>query len=150
MLYKGLIFGFVLLGFAQLGKAQSGIVEVEKDSLINLLQEFRAENDINPTTARVISLGSKVVDKKSGKRVKVRGFRVQVFSGGNRSDAYAVQARFQRSYKDIGAYVTYEEPNYRVKVGDFRSRSEATNFMRELRSQYTNVFVFTEDVWAYE
>src|SRR5690606_39390579 len=107
-------------------------------------------NKLKPINARIFSFVSKVVEKKSGKRVKVRGFRVQVFSGRNRSDAYAVQARFQRSYKDIGAYVTYEEPNYRVKVGDFRSRSEATNFMRELRSQYTNVFVFTEDVWAYE
>lgn len=150
MLYKGLIFGFVLIGLAQLSKAQSGIVEVEKDSLINLLQEFRAENGINPTTARMVSLGSKVIDKKSGKRVKVRGFRVQIFSGSSRSDAYAVQSRFQTSYRDIGSYVTYDEPNYRVKVGDFRSRSEATNFMRELRSQYSNVFVFTEDVWAYE
>ncbi|NGM65610.1 SPOR domain-containing protein [Sphingobacterium sp. SGR-19] len=150
MLYKGLIFGFILIGLAQVSKAQSGIVEVEKDSLINLLQEFRAENGINPTTARMISLGSKVVDKKSGKRVKVRGFRVQIFSGSSRSDAYAVQSRFQTSYKDIGSYVTYDEPNYRVKVGDFRSRSEATNFMRELRSQYSNVFVFTEDVWAYQ
>ncbi|HLT87038.1 MAG TPA: SPOR domain-containing protein [Sphingobacterium sp.] len=150
MLYKGLIFGFVLIGLAQLSKAQSGIVEVEKDSLINLLQEFRAENGINPTTARMVSLGSKVVDKKSGKRVKVRGFRVQIFSGSSRSDAYAVQSKFQTSYRDIGSYVTYDEPNYRVKVGDFRNRAEATNFMRVLRSQYSNVFVFTEDVWAYE
>lgn len=150
MLYKGLIFGFLLIGLAQFSKAQSGIVEVEKDSLINLLQEFRAENGINPTTARMISLGSKVIDKKSGKRVKVRGFRVQIFSGSSRGDAYAVQSRFQTSYKDLGSYVTYDEPNYRVKVGDFRNRAEATNFMRELRSQYSNVFVFTEDVWAYE
>lgn len=150
MLYKGLIVGFVLIGLTQLGKAQSGIVDVEKDSLISLLQEFRAENSINPTTARLVSLGSKVSDKKSGKRVKVRGFRVQIFSGSSRSDAYAVQSNFETSYKDIGSYVTYDEPNYRVKVGDFRSRSEATGFMRELRSQYSNVFVFTEDVWAYE
>ncbi|PRD48778.1 SPOR domain-containing protein [Sphingobacterium haloxyli] len=150
MLHKGLIFGFVLIGLAQFSKAQSGIVEVEKDSLINLLQAFRAENGINPSTSRMISLGSKVVDKKNGKRVKVRGFRVQIFSGSSRSDAYAVQSRFQTSYKDIGSYVSYDEPNYRVKVGDFRSRSEATSFMRELRSQYSNVFVFTEDVWAYE
>lgn len=150
MLYKGLIFGFLLLGTAQISKAQSGIVEVEMDSLINLLQEFRAENGINPSTARMVSLGSKVVDKKNGKRVKVRGFRVQIFSGSSRNAAYAAQASFERSYKGIGAYVTYAEPNYRVKVGDFRSRAEATNFMRELRSQYNNVFIFTEDVWAYE
>ena len=150
MLYKGLIFGFFLLGTAQFSNAQSGIVEVEKDSLINLLQEFRAEQGINPTTTRRVSLGSKVVDKKNGKRVKVRGFRVQIFSGSSRNAAYAAQASFERSYKGIGAYVTYAEPNYRVKVGDFRSRAEATNFMRELRSQYNNVFIFTEDVWAYE
>lgn len=149
MLYKGLIFGFLLLGTAQISKAQSGIVEVEMDSLINLLQEFRAENGINPSTARMVSLGSKV-DKRNGKRVKVRGFRVQIFSGSSRNAAYAAQASFERSYKGIGAYVTYAEPNYRVKVGDFRSRAEATNFMRELRSQYNNVFIFTEDVWAYE
>ncbi len=150
MLYRGLILAFICIGCTQIAQAQSGIVEVQKDSLISLLQEFRAENGINPTTARLVSLGSKVVDKKNAKRVKVRGFRVQVFSGANRSEAYAVQARFQNSYSDIGSYVTYDEPNYRVKVGDFRSRTDATAFMRELRSQYNNVFVFTEDIWVYE
>ncbi|KGE14695.1 SPOR domain-containing protein [Sphingobacterium deserti] len=150
MLYKGLILGFVLLGYIQISNAQTGVVEVQKDSLIGLLQQYRAENGINPTTARMVSLGSKVVDKKNAKRVKVRGFRVQIFSGASRNEAYVVQSRFQNAYKDIGSYVTYNEPNYRVKVGDFRSRAEATNFMRVLRSQYSNVFVFTEEIWAYE
>src|SRR5690606_36259327 len=140
MLYRGVILGFLLVGLIQTGRAQSGVVEVQKDSLINLLQEFRAENGIKPSTARMVSLGSKAVDKKNGKRVKVRGFRVQIFSGSSRNAAYAAQASFERSYKGIGAYVTYAEPNYRVKVGDFRSGAEATNFMRELRCQYDNVF----------
>ncbi|GHE29329.1 SPOR domain-containing protein [Sphingobacterium griseoflavum] len=150
MLYKGLLLAFACIGIVQIGKAQSGVVEVQKDSLISLLQEFRAENGINPTTARMVSLGSRVIDKKNAKRVKVRGFRVQIFSGSSRNDAYAVQSRFQNAYKDISSYVSYDEPNYRVKVGDFRSRAEATSFMRVLRSQYNNVFVFTEDIWAYE
>ncbi|TDS14911.1 SPOR domain-containing protein [Sphingobacterium paludis] len=150
MLYKGLILGFVLVACVQISNAQTGVVEVQKDSLIGVLQQYRAENGINPTTARMVSLGSKVVDKKNAKRVKVRGFRVQIFSGSSRNEAYAVQSRFQNAYKDMGSYVTYNEPNYRVKVGDFRSRAEATNFMRVLRSQYSNVFVFTEDIWAYE
>ncbi|SFS73691.1 Sporulation related domain-containing protein [Sphingobacterium wenxiniae] len=150
MLQKGLILSLAFIGFMQISKAQTGIVEVQRDTLISLLQEFRAENGINPTVARMVSLGERTASKKGGKRVKVRGFRVQIFSGSSRNDAYAVQSRFQRSYKDVGSYVTYDEPNYRVKVGDFRSRSEADNFMRQLRSQYSNVFVFTEDIWAYE
>ena len=150
MLKKGLILGGLLLAILQLSHAQTGLVDVHKDSLITLLQEYRAENGINPTSARLMSLGSKVVDKKNAKRVKKRGFRVQIFSGGNRNDAYATQSRFQRSYKDISSYVTYDEPNYRVKVGDFRSRNDANSFMKVLRSQYSNVFVFTEDIWVYE
>ncbi|NQD71084.1 SPOR domain-containing protein [Sphingobacterium shayense] len=150
MLKKGLILGAFLLIISQLSRAQTGLVDVQKDTLINLLQEFRAENGINPTTARLMSLSSKVADKKNATRVKKRGFRVQIFSGTNRNDAYATQTRFQRSYKDISSYVTYSEPNYRVKVGDFRSRNDANSFMKVLRSQYSNVFVFTEDIWVYE
>jgi len=151
MLKKGLIGVLVCFGFVHFANAQSGGVQVNKDSLISLLQAFRSENNINPNTSRTfVKIGAKEVDKKTARRVKVRGFRVQIFSGGNRNDAYAVQARFQSSFSDMGSYVTYDEPNYRVKVGDFRNRTEATNFMRELRSQYSNVFVFTEDIWVYE
>lgn len=149
MVYRGLIFSFLFLGLAQLSRAQTGIVKVEKDTLISQLQAFRAANDINPTS-NMVSLKVKPVDKKNGRRVKARGFRVQIFSGSSRSEAYAAQADFDKHYKDFDSYVSYQEPNYRVKVGDFRSRSEATNFMRELRSRYRNVFVFTEDIWTYE
>jgi|SRR5690606_35111032 len=150
MLKKGLILCTLLFGLSQLSRAQSGLIDVKKDSLISLLQEFRAENGINPTTARLMTLNAKVVDKKNATRVKVRGFRVQIFSGNNRNDAYATQSRFQRSYKDISSYVSYDEPNYRVKVGDFRSRNDANSLLKVLRSQYSNVFVFTEDIWVYQ
>ncbi|SMG40371.1 SPOR domain-containing protein [Sphingobacterium psychroaquaticum] len=153
MLRKGLVLFFVCVGVSHFAKAQTGLVEVNKDSLITLLQAFRADNNINPTnTKTVVKLGAAKeapVEKKVARRVKVRGFRVQIFSGGNRNDASAVQSRFQSVYSDVGSYMTYDEPNYRVKVGDFRNRAEATKFMRELRGQYNNVFVFTEDIWVY-
>ncbi|GAA4521197.1 MULTISPECIES: SPOR domain-containing protein [Sphingobacterium] len=132
-------------------KAQeSNAVEVQKDTLITLLQNFRAANEINPTTPRLISLGPKVVDKAKATRVRRKGFRVQIYSGSNRSEAYAVQARFRSQYPDIDTYITYSEPNYRVKVGDFLSRSQANEFMRTIRSQYKSVFVFQEDIWVWE
>lgn len=151
MLKKGLILGFILGAITWSVKAQqAGVVEVSKDTLITILQNFRAEHEINPTAARTISLGPKVVDKSKATRVKKRGFRVQIYSGSNRNEAYAVQSRFRNQYTDIDSYVTYDEPNYRVKVGDFTSRTEANSFMRVLRSQYSSVFVFQEDIWVWE
>ncbi|MFD2553169.1 SPOR domain-containing protein [Sphingobacterium tabacisoli] len=151
MLRKGLILGFVLGVMVLSTKAQqTGVVEVSRDTLIAILQNFRAEHEINPTATRTVSLGPKVVDKSKASRVKRKGFRVQIYSGSNRNDAYAAQSRFRSQYTDMDSYINYEEPNYRVKVGDFTSRTEANNFMRVLRSQYSSVFVFQEDIWVWE
>ncbi|WP_258862224.1 SPOR domain-containing protein [Sphingobacterium spiritivorum] len=152
MYKKGLILFFLMFGCAVFAKAQqSGRVEVFKDSLISVLQAYRSEEGINPSLEKkTVSIGkTSVVDKSKMKRVKVRGFRVQIFSGASRNEAYAEQGRFKNLYKEYEAYVNYDEPNYRVKVGDFTSRSEANNLMRILRSQFDNVFVFTEDVYVY-
>lgn len=150
MLKKGLIIFLILVCF-KLKAQEAGVVEVSKDSLITILQNFRAENEINPVSSRsTVSLGPKVIDKTRATRVKRKGFRVQIYSGSNRGDAQAVQTQFKSLHPEMEAYMTYHEPNYRVKVGDFTSRAEANNYMRILRGQYTNVFVFQEDIWVWE
>lgn len=150
MKYKGFIAGaaFFLAGISA-SFAQEHVV-VEKDSLIGLLQEYRAYNAINPVATAKVSLEPKPIDKSKATRVKVRGFRVQIYSGTNRGEASNVQNAFIRQNPDIGAYLDYVEPNYRVKVGDFTSRSAATQYMRTLRGKYRNVFVFVEDVWIWQ
>lgn len=147
------IFVF-LLGLGSLSYAQSiEYLEVRQDSLIQLLQAYRAEENLGPSA--LISPREEVSpkakkDASTGTRVKTRGFRVQIYSGNSRSEAYDVQARFKSQFKDYGSYINYEEPNYRVKVGDFTSRSEANRFRSILREYYRNVFVFTEDIWVYQ
>jgi hypothetical protein len=152
MLYKkGLILlGAVCLFFMQVKGQDNNGLQIQKDSLITLLQNFRAAHEINPTTPRLISLGAKVVDKAKATRMRRKGFRVQIYAGSNRSEAYAIQARFKNQHADMDTYISYSEPNYRVKVGDFRSRAQANEFMNTIRSQYRSVFVFQEDIWVWE
>ncbi len=137
-----LLMACCLAGHAQ----RKGEVEVVADPLIALMQRHRMGTNITATS------GSKpsVVDKKNATRTTAMGFRVQIYSGANRTEAYAEQARFKRLYKDLDTYVSYEEPNYRVKVGDFRSRAEAQDLMQGLRKQFNNVFVFTEEIYVYQ
>ena len=124
---------------------QRGSVEVVADPLIALMQRSRKGTNITS-----ISASRPPVDKENATRTTTMGFRVQIYSGSNRSDAYAEQARFKSLYKGIDTYLSYEEPNYRVKVGDFRSRSEAQDLMQGLRKQFNNVFVFTEEIYVYQ
>ncbi len=139
----GLLAGFgCFSGYAQ----KKGEVEIVADPLISLMQRHRMGTNITATS----TTSKPVVDKKNATRTTTMGFRVQIYAGANRTEAYAEQARFKRLYRDIDTYVSYEEPNYRVKVGDFRSRGEAQNLMQGLRKQFNNVFIFTEEIYVYQ
>jgi hypothetical protein len=52
------------------------------------------------------------------------GFRVQIFQG-TKDAAYQVKAKFISNYENIKVYVLFQSPDFKVRVGDFRTRSEA-------------------------
>lgn len=145
MNYKSIFLGLsiVLFSTCVFAQKESGNLEIVKDPLIDLLQESRIYFENNPEEI------TPTANKESGTRSTALGFRIQIYSGSSRNEAYAIQARFQRQHDDIATYISYTQPNYRVKVGDFRSRSEAQAFMREVKKDYPSVFLFTEQVYIY-
>lgn len=140
-----LVTGFLLFSLQAFSQEKQGNLEIIKDPLIERLQQSR----IAFHTAAAVESSNPESSKPKGTRGTALGFRVQIYSGPSRNEAYAAQARFQQQYQDIASYVSYTQPNYRVKVGDFRSRSEAQAFMREVRKSFPTVFLFTEQVVVY-
>jgi hypothetical protein len=72
------------------------------------------------------------------------GFRVQLFSGSGteaRLQANNLRAEFMTIYPDVPAYLVYQAPNFKVRVGDFRTELEAIRLQRELAYQYPGGFV---------
>lgn len=129
-----LSFLCVLGAFAQ---QKEGSVEVVQDPLITVLQQHRVAFENNQET---------LTEHRSGEKGTMLGFRIQIYTGTSRNDAYEAQAKFKNMYADISTYISYTQPNYRVKIGDFRSRSEAEEMMRELRKSFDPIFLFTEQV----
>ncbi|MFC2175645.1 SPOR domain-containing protein [Bacteroidota bacterium] len=72
------------------------------------------------------------------------GFRVQLFSGsGNnaRQSANELRAEFLAQYPYKQAYVIYQTPNFKVRVGDYRTELEAIGAQRDLSYSYPHGFV---------
>lgn len=68
----------------------------------------------------------------------VPGYRIQIFkeSGNNALDsALVVRARFSARY-NIPVYITFNEPYYRVRVGDFRNQIDAIRFLMHIKRWY--------------
>ena len=74
------------------------------------------------------------------------GYRVQIYSGSNRTSAYNAQAKFNRDFPEMRTYIVYREPNFKVRAGDFRSRIEAERMKEQLRGQYPVMFIISEKI----
>jgi hypothetical protein len=63
---------------------------------------------------------------------KVKGYRLQIYTTLDRTEALKYKSLFQNSFPDVAAYLVYEEPVYKVRVGDYLSKSEAKSFVPTL------------------
>lgn len=133
----GIIAGLlVLLITSSIAQAQTrGKLEIIKDSRIDTL------------IARRSAIG-KNGGKAPGSGISAYGYRVQFFSGANRKDAFNAQNRFQRMHPELRTYISYKEPNFKVKGGDFRTRLEATKLVEELKGMFSPLFIISERINA--
>jgi hypothetical protein len=74
------------------------------------------------------------------------GFRVQIFFGSGRQAAYDAQAKFVNDYPEIPTYISYIEPNFKVQVGDFRTKLEAQKLESELNGMFTSLFIISTKI----
>ncbi|MFD0794675.1 SPOR domain-containing protein [Mucilaginibacter litoreus] len=74
------------------------------------------------------------------------GYRVQIFSGSNRTAAYNAQAKCNREFPELRTYIVYHEPNFKVRAGDFRTRIEAERFREQLKDYFPILFIISEKI----
>jgi len=129
---------------AGLSAQTRGRVTIEKDPLIDSLIAKRIQLSVTPPS--VPSAG--VVVTKPGVIVAQMGYRVQVFYGSDRRQVFSQQTKFNNLYPAQNTYITYKQPNYYLRVGDFRSRLEAQRFLNELRPTFPTLFIFREKINA--
>lgn len=90
---------------------------------------------------------SRMVEKHVELNSKVKtipGYRVQIasFSGVNsKNSAFDLRDRFNIDYPDVQVYIVFDEPNFKVKVGDFRSRLEAYAFLQQIKEFYKGYII---------
>lgn len=80
---------------------------------------------------------------------KLSGFRVRIFfdnSQNARSTSETTVKRFSLSHPGIPVYRTYQNPFFKVVAGDFRTRSEAMEFLQKIKSDYPGAFVVKENI----
>ncbi len=74
------------------------------------------------------------------------GYRVQIYSGNDRSEATRIKTDFMHRFPGIRTYMTYVQPQFRVKVGDYSNRQEAAKMYRQVNSIYNPCMIVPDIV----
>jgi hypothetical protein len=135
---KNLIFlfclSFSLHTFAQdtswKKPVDTNTVIVHKDPRLDMLVKKQAQ--INEETSR------------EGRKT-AKGFRLLVINTNKRDDALAAKTRVYTFFPELKAYLIYQSPYFKLKVGNFRDRKEAEDYQQRLKTYFpSGVFIMND------
>ena len=87
------------------------------------------------------------IRSNSGK--KIQGYRIRVFYDNTpqaRTRSESVAAYLRNQYPEHGVYRSFESPNYKVTVGDFRTKDEALKIYMALKGIYPTAYIIKENI----
>ena len=80
---------------------------------------------------------------------KLSGFRIRVyFDNGQsaRTRSESIARSISNAFPGIGVYRTFESPNFKVCVGDFRTKDEALKVYHALKATYPTAIILKETI----
>jgi hypothetical protein len=86
------------------------------------------------------------LNKEYRSTYKLSGYRVQIFSGNKKQPARQARMQFSQIYRKTKAHETYEQPYFKVRVGDFKTKIEALKFKNELVKHFPNCYIVKDEI----
>ena len=100
-------------------------------------------DDVTPSHDQTVEIDNKLNDITSHNKTSstAPGFTIQVYSGTSREQASQAKALVYKTLPKSRPETRYEQPIYKVRVGEFGDRLEAQNIYAELLKEFPQAIV---------
>ncbi len=146
--HKIFLFSFLLFGLS----VSNIFAQNQRKDILEDLMQYKVgqgrvmvfeDNAIKNVLGRSMSPNRKVYSKDDGEQyVKMRGFKIQAFSGNSqrtsKNEASTKQRMINEAYPEHETVVTFDSPFWRLRVGNFRTREEANRVLEEMKKTFTS------------
>ncbi len=110
----------------EFGANQSGELNEEKDARLELMiQDYMEQKEIE-------------------------GYRVQLYSGQSRLEAMQIKTSLVQKEEKVKTYLIYKQPNFKIRLGDFKDRFQAQKQLLEYKEEYPGAFIVKDAIEATE
>ena len=103
-------------------------------------------------TGKVEIVQSEKIKELANKHIEInakaviKGYRIKIHFGADKNKAKEIKALFIAKYPDIPAYEKYDQPNFNIRVGDFRTKLEAYKFLKEVQIDFPASFLVQDEI----
>lgn len=129
------IYGAVLFVCSACTVTANDSIIVHKDARLDVLIVKQAQS--NKRMSMMTSGG------------QYKGYRIQVLSTGKREEAFNAKAVLLVNFPDQKAYVMFQSPNFKVRIGNFLKQEEAEKFRKQLAFLFPKGAYIVEDAIEY-
>ncbi len=121
----------LILSHTLFAQTDTNSVTVHKDPRIDML--IKKQIQINEFTTR-------------DARRHVQGYRILVISTNDRNKANSAKVKIYQEFPELKAYLMWQQPNMKLKVGDFKSREEAEPYLSAIQRFFPNGVYIIRDI----
>ena len=75
-----------------------------------------------------------------------QGYRILAYNGSQRQDVMNLRKSILTRVPEVKDYLTYQQPNFRLKIGDFFSRMEAQQVLNRISDLIPNAQIVQEQI----
>lgn len=112
----------------------------------NIFDVLPSEVKVHQSTNLKNAVDSRIRDNKS---VQTDGYRIRIYfdnSQNARIKSEKIAAGFKSQHPGINVYRDYENPYFKVTVGDFRNKQDAQRFLNSIKGTYPSGFIVREKI----
>lgn len=102
----------------------------------------------NTTQEKVNQLIEKKAEYHRLTNGEIDGYRIKIHFGIDKDVAKNVRSKFSSKFPDFAIYEEYQQPNFVVLVGDFKTKLEAFEALKKIQVEFTNAFIVKEKIRA--
>lgn len=125
---KYITCAFILITSSSLfAQKKTGTIKVKGENVFldSLIEKVKETNSIHKT---------------------IKGYRIQLFSGTERNNANEVKTRFLKLYPEFNAYLLYNQPYYKIRIGDFRTRLDAEVAYQKIKNVFDECIIVSDNI----
>lgn len=106
---------------------------------------FSQENQTQ-TLLKVKALQEKKAEYHRRTNGEADGYRVKIHFSADKSKAREAQMKFDGKYTGVASYEDYQQPNFVIMVGDFKTKLEAQELLKTIKLDFPYAFIVKSKV----